>query len=414
MTEVLQVESWALERLIPYARNARTHSEAQVAQIAASIAEFGFVNPVLADSDGGIIAGHGRVLAARLLKRDQVPVIALGHLNENQKRAFMLADNKLALNAGWDLEMLRLELEALAAEDYDLDLTGFDQHELEELIQSQRMELQDEAPALDDRPVSRLGDLWKLGDHRLLCGDATSPEDMDRVLANDPCDMVFADLPYNVNYTGKNSRKMKLANDDLGSQFGNFLLAACQSMLRVCKGVLYLCMSSSELHRLHSAFTEAGGHWSTYVIWAKNTFTLGRSDYQRMYEPILYGWPEGSKHYWCGQRNQGDVWFFDKPHSNDLHPTMKLVEKAIENSSRKNNVILDPFGGSGSTLIACENQARKARVVEIDPLYADVIVRRWQNYTGRTAELEPTGRSFDEISAERDEQSGAEERRAAA
>ena len=415
--QLLQIESWPIERLIPYARNARTHSDAQVGQIAASISEFGFVNPVLADPDGGIIAGHGRVLAARLLKHDHVPVIVLGHLSENQKRAFMLADNKLALNAGWDTEMLRLEVEALAAEGFNLDLTGFEERELDELIQSQRLELQDEAPAVNDSPVSQPGDLWKLGDHRLLCGDATSSEDMACVLDGSPCDMVFTDLPYNVDYTGKDSRKMKLANDDLGAGFGKFLLAACQSMLKVCQGPLYICMSSSELHHLHAAFTEAGGHWSTYVIWAKNTFTLGRSDYQRMYEPILYGWPEGTKHYWCGQRNQGDVWFIDKPHRNDLHPTMKpveLVEKAIENSSRKNNVILDPFAGSGSTLIACENLARQARLVEIDPLYVDVIIRRWQNYTGRVAELEPDGRSFEQIAVERDQKPSTEEGRVAA
>jgi len=416
-TQLLQIESWPIERLIPYARNARTHSDAQVGQIAASIAEFGFVNPVLADPDGGIIAGHGRVLAARLLKHDHVPVIVLGHLSENQKRAFMLADNKLALNAGWDTEMLRLELEALAAEGFNLDLTGFEERELDELIQSQRLELQDEAPAVNDSPVSQPGDLWKLGDHRLLCGDATSSQDMARVLEAKPCDMVFTDLPYNVDYTGKDSRKMKLANDDLGASFGKFLLAACQSMLKVCQGPLYVCMSSSELHHLHAAFTQAGGHWSTYIIWAKNTFTLGRSDYQRQYEPILYGWPEGTKHYWCGQRNQGDVWFIDKPHRNDLHPTMKPVElvgKAIENSSRKNNVILDPFAGSGSTLIACENLARQARLVEIDPLYVDVIIRRWQNYTGRVAELEPEGRSFEQIAVERDQKPSTEEGKVAA
>jgi DNA modification methylase len=416
-SQQLQIESWPIECLIPYARNARTHSEAQVAQIAGSIAEFGFNNPVLADPDGGIIAGHGRVLAARLLKRDHVPVIVLSHLSENQKRAFMLADNKLALNAGWDLEMLRLELDALATENYDLVLTGFEERELDELIESERLALEEEAPALDDRPVSRVGDLWNLGEHRLLCGDATRSEDMARVLEGNACDMVFTDLPYNVDYTGKSSRKMKVANDDLGAEFGNFLEAACQSMLKVSHGPLYVCMSSSELHRLHAAFTAAGGHWSTYVVWAKNTFTLGRSDYQRMYEPILYGWPKGMKHYWCGDRNQGDVWFFDKPHRNDLHPTMKpveLIEKAIENSSRKNNLVLDPFAGSGSTLMACENLARKARLIEVDPLYVDVIIRRWQSYTGRVAVLEPEGRSFDEISAERDEQSGTEEREVAA
>ena len=305
----LRIESWPIERLIPYARNARTHSDAQVAQIAASIAEFGFVNPVLADPDGGIIAGHGRVLAARLLKHSTVPVIVLGHLSENQRRAFILADNKLTLNAGWDPDMLRLELEALATQSFDLAVTGFDERELNELIQEQRSILQDEVPALEPRRVTKPGDLWKMGDHLLLCGDATRPEDLSRVLEAHVCDMVFADLPYNVNYVGKNARQMKIANDDLGVGFGDFLLTCCQRMLQVCEGPLYLCMSSSELHRLYTAFIEAGGHWSTFIIWAKNTFTLGRSDYQRQYEPILYGWAEGRRHYWCGARNQGDVWF---------------------------------------------------------------------------------------------------------
>jgi DNA modification methylase len=399
----LEIQSWPIERLIPYARNARTHSADQVAQIAASIAEFGFVNPVLTDPDGSIIAGHGRVLAARLLRHATVPVIVLGHLTENQKRAFILADNKLTLNASWDPDMLRLELEALAAENYDLTITGFDERELNELVQAQRQVLQDEAPALEAVRVTKPGDLWKLGDHLLLCGDATQADDVSRVLEARACDLVFADMPYNVGYTGKNARQMKLANDDLGADFGGFLMAACRCMLQVCNGPLYICMSSSELHRLYTAFVAAGGHWSTFIIWVKNTFTLGRSDYQRQYEPILYGWPEGRKHYWCGARNQGDIWLIDKPYHNDLHPTMKpveLVERAIENSSRKSGLILDPFAGSGSTVIACENLARRARVLEIDPIYADVIVRRWQNYTGRVAELQKDGRSFDQIAAE--------------
>jgi DNA modification methylase len=221
---------------------------------------------------------------------------------------------------------------------------------------------------------------------------------------NAQCDLVFADLPYNVNYAGKNAKQMKIANDNLGDGFRDFLLAACQCMVNASRGPLYVCMSSSELHRLYAAFSEAGGHWSTYIVWVKNTFTLGRSDYQRQYEPILYGWPEDKKHFWCGDRNQGDVWFIDKPHANDLHPTMKpveLVERAIENSSRRGNLVLDPFAGSGSTVIACENLGRKARVIELDPGYADVIVRRWQNYTGRTAEREQDGRSFDQIAEER-------------
>jgi DNA modification methylase len=319
----------------------------------------------------------------------------------------MLADNHLALQAGWDPEMLRLELEALAEHNFPLELTGFHDQELKELLEQQaRQALRDpdEAPELPSQAVTRSGEMWQLGEHRLLCGDGTKRPDLDRLLEGKPCDLVFTDLPYNVDYRGKTSKRLKLANDNLGDEFQQFLHAACTAMLAMCRGPLYICMSSSELHRLYAAFTQAGGHWSTYVIWTKNVFTLGRSDYQRQYEPILYGWPEGVKHFWCGARDQGDVWFVDKPYRNDVHPTMKpvaLMERALTNSSRAGDVVLDPFAGSGSTLIACENLKRRARVVEIEPGYADVIVRRWQQYTGQSARLLPQGQPFDRIAAER-------------
>jgi DNA modification methylase len=403
----LKIETWPIERLIPYARNARLHSEAQVAQIAASIAEFGFNNPVLAGADGGIIAGHARVLAARKLGHTQIPVIVLGHLTENQKRAFVLADNKLALNAGWDFEMLRVELEALAAQNFELRLTGFDELELAEVMAQETSKGPldpDAVPELESEPVSRTGDLWTLGRHRVLCGDGTRSEELAKVLDGKSCDLVFTDPPYNVDYSGKGPDKMKLANDNLGLEFKTFLRSACDALLAVAKGPVYICMSSSELATLQSAFGDAGGHWSTWIIWTKNTFTLGHSDYQRQYEPILYGWREGTKHYWCGDRDQSDVWLVDKPVRNDLHPTMKpvdLVARAIRNSSRPGNVVLDPFGGAGSTLISCDNLERKARLIEIDPRYVDVSVRRWQRYTGSKALLESDGRSFDEIAGKR-------------
>lgn len=269
----LRIESWPLSRLIPDARNARTHSDAQVAQIAASIAEFGFNNPVLTDPKGGIIAGHGRVLAAQKLALERVPVIVLAHLSENQKRAFMLADNQLALGAGWDLERLRLELEALAAQNFQLDLTGFNEHELKQLLaqESRKAMLDpDETPEPQPTPVTKPGELWQLGDHRLLCGDGTQRENLDRLLAGQPCDLVFTDLPYNVDYRGKTSRRLKLANDHLGDGFEAFLRAACVALLAVCRGPIYIAMSSSELHRLHTAFTQAGGHWSTYIRTTKS------------------------------------------------------------------------------------------------------------------------------------------------
>jgi hypothetical protein len=324
----LQIETWSIERLIPYARNARLHSDAQVAQIAGSITAFGFNNPVLVGPEGDIIAGHARVLAIRKLGRTEVPVIVLKHLTANQKRAFIVADNKLALNAGWDPEMLRLELEALAAENFDLELTGFDEDELIEALARETLPGAldpDVVPDLQSKPISRTGDIWALGKHRLLCGDGTCPADIALVLEGKSCHMVFCDPPYNVDYSGKGPGRKTFANDNLGEEFGTFLRSACDAMLAVSNGGVYICMSSSELYRLQTAFRDAGGHWSTWIVWAKNAFTLGRSDYQRQYEPMLYGWREGAEHYWCGDRDQGDVWFVDKPIRNDLHPCMKPV-----------------------------------------------------------------------------------------
>jgi DNA modification methylase len=410
----LQVVTWPVERLIPYARNARTHSDEQVAQIAASIAEFGWTNPILAGLDGIIIAGHARLLAARKLGMTEVPVIVLDHLTETQRRALVLADNRLALNAGWDEEMLRIELESIRDDGFDLELTGFSDDELEDLLREPEEVVagntdEDAVPEAPETAVTVPGDVWLLGDHRLLCGDATQIEAVEKVLAGGLADMVFTDPPYNVNYgaTMKDKlrgKKRKIANDDLGEGFEQFLRDACVNMLAVTKGAVYICMSSSELHTLHKAFAAAGGHWSTFVIWAKNTFTMGRSDYQRQYEPILYGWKEGTDHYWCGARDQGDVWFVKKPVSNDLHPTMKpveLVERAIRNSSKSRDTVLDPFGGSGSTLIACEKAGRQARLIELEPKYCDVIVRRWQEFSGKEAGLEADGRPFAEVAAER-------------
>jgi len=410
----LQVVTWPVERLIPYARNARTHSDEQVAQIAASIAEFGWTNPILAGLDGIIIAGHARLLAARKLGMTEVPVIVLDHLTETQRRALVLADNRLALNAGWDEEMLRIELESIRDDGFDLELTGFSDDELEDLLSEPEEVIagntdEDAVPEAPETAVTVPGDVWLLGDHRLLCGDATQIEAVEKVLAGGLADMVFTDPPYNVNYgaTMKDKlrgKKRKIANDDLGEGFEQFLRDACVNMLAVTKGAVYICMSSSELHTLHKAFAAAGGHWSTFVIWAKNTFTMGRSDYQRQYEPILYGWKEGTDHYWCGARDQGDVWFVKKPVSNDLHPTMKpveLVERAIRNSSKSRDTVLDPFGGSGSTLIACEKAGRQARLIELEPKYCDVIVRRWKEFSGKEAKLEADGRPFAEVAAER-------------
>ena len=411
----LQVVTWPVEKLIPFARNARTHSDEQVAQIAASIAEFGWTNPILVGADGVIIAGHARLLAARKLGMTEVPVIVLDHLTETQRRALVLADNRLAINAGWDEEMLKVELESLQEDGFDLDIVGFTDEEIENLLRDPGAPVEgqtdeDAVPEEQEKVITVPGEVWLLGEHRVLCGDATQMADVEKVLGGGLADMVFCDPPYGVNYgatmkdklRGKSHRK--IANDNLGDDFGPFLRDACANMLAVTKGAIYVCMSSSELHTLEKAFREAGGHWSTFVIWAKNTFTMGRSDYQRQYEPILYGWKEGADHFWCGARDQGDVWFVKKPVANDLHPTMKpveLVERALRNSSKSRDTVLDPFGGSGSTLIACERTGRQARLIELEPRYCDVIIRRWQEHVAREATLDGDGRSFREITGER-------------
>ena len=411
----LQVVTWPVEKLIPYARNSRTHSDEQVAQIAASIAEFGWTNPILAGADGIIIAGHARLLAARKLEWTEVPVIVLDHLTESKRRALVISDNKLALNAGWDQEMLRVELQDLDTNGFNLDLVGFSADELETILAggeetTEGLTDEDAVPEAPEMAVTVPGDVWILGEHRLLCGDATQMADVEKVLAGGLADMVWSDLPYNVNYGATMKDKLrgtthrKILNDNLGEGFEQFLRDACANILAVNKGAIYICMSSSELHTLERAFREAGGHWSTFIIWAKNTFTMGRSDYQRQYEPMLYGWKEGTAHFWCGARDQGDVWFIKKPHRNDLHPTLKpveLIDRAIRNSSKSRDTVLDPFGGGGSTLIACEQAGRQARLIELDPKYCDVSVVRWQDHCGQQATLESDGRPFRTVAAER-------------
>ena len=413
----LAIERWAIEALIRSARNARTHSSTQIAQLAASIKRFGFNNPILVTPEGRIIAGHGRVLAALKLGITHVPVIVLRHLTTEQESAFRLADNQIALNAGWNFEILRLELEELAKLDVNLDELGFSEKQLQEVL-GREIALPGSDPDSVPDPhaglVSRPGDLWELGQHRLLCGDATQQETLAHVLAGRACSLVFSDFPYNANYVGKDPAKMTIANDNLGPEFGAFLRSACDAILSVAQGAVYICMSSSQLHELYKAFVDAGGHFSTFIVWAKTNFTLGRADYQRQHEWILYGWPRGKSRYWCGARDQGDVWLIGKPSRNNLHPTSKpteLIERAISNSSRSGDVVLDPFSGSGSTMIACENIGRKACLVEIDPIYVDRSVRRWERYTNRRAHLAATGKSFDEVAGERLGQSVAMETR---
>ena len=401
-----------VDNLIPYARNARTHSDEQVAQIAASIAEFGFTNPILTDGERGVIAGHGRLAAARKLGLKEVPVIELSYLTDTQKKAYILADNRLAMNAGWDDELLKLELTELKDADFDLDLMGFTSDELDRLINGDAgggLTDDDAVPETPKEPVSRPGDLWILGNHRLLCGDSTMLSDVEKLMGNELADMAFTDPPYNVDYGNNAKDKMRgkdrrILNDALGDGFYQFLYDACVNLLMVTKGGCYVAMSSSELHTLQKAWLDAGGKWSTFIIWSKNTFTLGRADYQRQYEPILYGWKQGADHFWCGDRDQSDIWNYNKPRVNDLHPTMKpveLVERAIKNSSKSRDIVLDLFGGSGTTLIACEKTGRQARLMELDPKFCDVVISRWETYTGKQATLQDLDLPFTDVAKQR-------------
>ena len=398
---------WLIDRLIPYARNARKHSDQQIRQIAQSIRENGFVNPVLVDKHGNVIAGHGRILAAQQIGLTEVPVIVLDHLTETQIQALRLADNRIAENAGWDEKMLEAELAALRAEHVDLMSLGFAELELKRILDEFESTVdEDAAPLPPDQPITRLGDLWNLGEHRLLCGDSTLPQNLAEVLEGRSADLIYADLPYNVAYSGSpgTATPRPILNDNLGDEFGTFLSRSCVAMLSVAGGAIYLSMGCSELHALYKAFTDAGGHWSTYVVWVKNTFTLGRSDLQHQFEPILYGWKKGAPHFFCGERNLSDVWHIDKPHVNDLHPVMKpvqLIERAIMYSSKKADLVLDPFAGSCPTAIACQKTGRRARLIELDPKYVDVGIRRWQDFCGGVATLASTGQTFAEVMMER-------------
>lgn len=410
-----RIEHWPIERLIPYVRNARTHSPEQVAMIAGSIAEFGFTNPCLVGSDGVLIAGHGRLLAAMQLGLKVVPVLVLDHLTPTQRRALVIADNRIAEQAGWDNEVLRLELEALEADGFDLSLVGFDADDLAELVEADEPDKEgqtddDAVPEAQAATVSQRGDVWLLGQHRLVCGDSTTAEAYAQLLGSTRADMVFTDPPYNVDYANTTKEQIRgkarpILNDALGDDFPKFLYDALVLLIAHCKGGMYIAMSTSEIHTLCIAFREAGGHWSDFVVWVKNHFTMGGSDYQRQYEPLLYGWPKDAKRHWCGDRDQSNVWHCKRPVKNDLHPTMKpveLIERAIRNSSKPGQLVLDAFGGSGSTLIAAEKTGRVARLIELDPKYSDVIVRRWQDWTGKQATREEDGVAFDEAACDAD------------
>jgi site-specific DNA-methyltransferase (adenine-specific) len=397
----MQIEQIGIATLIPFAKNSRTHDDAQVAQIAASIREFGFTNPVLIDEANGIIAGHGRVMAARKLKLTEVPCIRLSHLSDAQKRAYVIADNKLALNAGWDEAMLKLELADLQALNFDLDLTGFSTDEIDALLAEKGTEGltdPDETPEPPVEPVTRLGDVWVCGEHRVMCGSSLDHAQVELLCGNQRVDMLLTDPPYNVAYEG--STGLKIQNDDMGdAEFRTFLRDAFVSADTVMKpgAVFYIWHADLEGYNFRGACRDAGWHVRQCLIWKKSSLVMGRQDYHWQHEPCLYGWKDGAGHLWASDRKQTTILNFERPSRNGEHPTMKpvaLFEYQMLNNTKGGDIVLDSFGGSGTTLIAAEKNGRIARIMELDPKYVDVIVKRWEDFTGEKAVLESTGEPF--------------------
>ena len=406
---MLTIQYKKIEQLIPYARNSRTHSDAQVAQIAASIKEFGWTNPVLMDGDNGIIAGHGRVLAARVLGQTDIPTIELSHMTDIQKRAYIISDNKLAMNAGWDEEVLGLELTELKEFGFNLDLTGFSTDEIEALLApagTEGLTDEDAVPEVPETPVTVLGNVWLMGKHRVMCGDSTSIEQAEQLMAGTNADLVFTDPPYNVAYSGLGQNNLgTIKNDDMSAadfeQFCRDLFATYHAVMKPL-ACIYVCHPDSQSGpklAFEKTFAEQFKKSST-IIWMKQSAGMGWQDYRAQHEPILYGWKDGGKgkHFFSGDRTKTTVWKIGRDaQATYKHPTQKpvaLPEEAINNSSKGQDIVLDLFGGSGSTLIACEKTGRINRSMELDPKYCDVIVQRWQEFTGQTATLESTGEPF--------------------
>lgn len=385
----------AVSKLIPYVNNARTHSAEQVMKLRSSLREFGFINPVIIDREFNVIAGHGRILAAKEEGILEVPCVFVDYLTEAQKKAYILADNRMAMDAGWDEELLRIEIEALQSEDFDIGLTGFDESEIADLFGSDdtscvKDDDYDLSAALEKAAFVKRGDIWTVGRHRLMCGDATSSEDVAALMDGKKANLIVTDPPYNVAFEssdGLSIKNDKMAND----KFYEFLLSAFKNMAAHLEkgGSAYVFHADTEGLNFRKAFMDAGFHLSGCCIWVKNSLVLGRSDYQWQHEPVLYGFLQNGKHYWSKNagRSQTTIWNFDKPKKNKNHPTSKpldLLAYPIGNSSQENAIVIDTFGGSGSTLMTCEQTNRVCHTMELDEKYASVILRRYVEDTGDT------------------------------
>lgn len=373
-----------IEKLVPYANNARTHSPEQIKKLRSSLREFGFINPVIIDRDYGVIAGHGRILAAQEEGIEKIPCVFADHLTEAQKKAYIIADNRMAMDAGWDEEMLRVEIEALQAADFDPLLTGFDEKELADLFDSEEDKVKDDdfdlSAALEKAAFVERGDVWIVGRHRLMCGDATSAEDVARLMDGKKANLIVTDPPYGVSF--KSSSGLTIQNDSIkNEEFYSFLLSAFKNMADNLEkgGAAYVFHADTEGLNFRRAFIDAGFHLAGCCIWVKDSLVLGRSDYQWQHEPILYGFLQNGKHPWYSDRKQTTIWNFAKPKRNANHPTSKpldLLSYPIGNSSQPNAIVVDTFGGSGSTMMACEQANRICFMMELDEKYASVILRR--------------------------------------
>ena len=393
----MKIEQRPIEALIPYINNSRKHSDEQVAQISASIKEFGWTNPILVDGTNGIIAGHGRLLAARKLGMDKIPVIELAHLSDTQKKALIIADNKLALNADWDTELLTIELNELMSDDFALDILGFDKDELNALLNviepNAGLTDEDAVPDVPEEPKTKLGDIYILGNHRLMCGDSTSIDAVEKLMNGQLADQLVTDPPYNIAYEGGSKKREQIKNDEMADdEFRQFLKDVYIAANAVMKAgaVFYIWHADTEGYNFRGAAKDMGWKVRQTLIWNKDNSAFGRSDYHWKHEPCLYGWKEGAAHLWATDRKQTTVIECKRPSKSDLHPTMKpveLMEYQILNNTKGSDIVLDLFGGSGSTMIAAEKIGRKACLMELDPKYCDVIVKRWEDFTGKKAVL---------------------------
>lgn len=384
MQTTTKMELVDIDKLIPYVNNARTHSPEQINKLRASLREFGFINPVIVDDKFNIVAGHGRVMAAQAEGIKEIPCVYVDYLTEAQKKAYILADNRMAMDAGWDEEMLRVELEALEGMAFDLSMTGFDDKELADLFKTE-VEVEDDDfdldAALEKAAFVKKGDIWTVGRHRLMCGDATSAEDVTKLMDGKKANIIVTDPPYGVSF--QSSDGLSIQNDSLkGEEFYQFLLQAFKNMAdNLTKGgAAYIFHADTEGLNFRKAFIDAGFHLAGCCIWVKNSLVLGRSDYQWQHEPVLYGFLQNGNHPWYSDRKQTTIWNFDKPKRNKNHPTSKpldLLGYPIQNSSQANGIVIDTFGGSGSTMMACEQTNRICYMMELDEKYASVILRRY-------------------------------------